>query len=171
MSKKLENCMIERKECVINNSELEFLSKDKFPLFCGCVENGIENDFICEQEWAISKDGVIQLKNLIPLNLLYTAGHDSGMIGGLWEEHHQEFANFVMQTQPKNVLEIGGGHGKLAQNCLKLGNLQWTIVEPNSNNKYAGIHYIDNFFTKEIFSDRTFDTIVHSHTLEHIYNP
>ncbi|EJJ1891097.1 SAM-dependent methyltransferase, partial [Campylobacter jejuni] len=72
---------ISRKKCVISNTELEFLSKDTFPLFCGCVETDLKDDLICEQEWAISKYGVIQLKNLIPLELLYKNGHNSGTIG------------------------------------------------------------------------------------------
>lgn len=28
---------INRHKCVISDSDLEFLSQDKFPLFCGCV--------------------------------------------------------------------------------------------------------------------------------------
>ncbi|EAH5774567.1 class I SAM-dependent methyltransferase, partial [Campylobacter jejuni] len=162
---------ISRKKCVISNTELEFLSKDTFPLFCGCVETDLKDDLICEQEWAISKYGVIQLKNLIPLELLYKNGHNSGTIGELWEEHHKKFADFIVENNPKSILEIGGGHGKLSQNCLNLLDLNWTIVEPNSKNKYENVDYIDGFFCKEIFNNKKFDTIVHSHTFEHIYDP
>lgn len=162
---------IKRQKCIINNTELEFLSKDDFPLFCGCVKSDLKDDVICEQEWVISKEGVIQLKNLIPLEILYKQGHDSGAVGSLWEEHHKEFANFILKSNPKNVLEIGGGHGKLAKHCLEKKPLSWTIVEPNSKNKDENIDYIDGFFHKEIFNHKHFDTIIHSHTFEHIYNP
>lgn len=37
-----------RQKCAINDANLEILSKDTFPLFCGCVEDTIENDYICE---------------------------------------------------------------------------------------------------------------------------
>ena len=162
---------IKRQKCIINNTELEFLSKDDFPLFCGCVESDLKDDIICEQEWVISKEGVIQLKNLIPLEILYKQGHDAGAVGSLWEEHHKEFANFILKSNPKSVLEIGGGHGKLAKHCLEKKPLSWTIVEPNSKNKDENIDYIDGFFHKEIFNHKHFDTIIHSHTFEHIYNP
>ncbi|EIZ0998226.1 class I SAM-dependent methyltransferase, partial [Campylobacter coli] len=160
-----------RNKCAISDTELEFLSKDKFPLFCGCVESDSKDDLIYEQEWMISKYGVIQLKNLIPLDLLYGNGHNSGVIGELWEKHHKKFADFIIKSNPKSILEIGGGHGKLSQNCLELSDLDWTIVEPNSKNKYTNVKYIDGFFRKEIFNDKKFDTIVHSHTFEHIYDP
>ncbi|MGJ0112871.1 class I SAM-dependent methyltransferase [Campylobacter molothri] len=163
--------LVKRHKCVISDSDLEFLSQDKFPLFCGCVNSDDQDDYICDQNWTISKEGVIQLQNLIPLDLLYANGHDAGSVGALWEEHHKEFANFVIKTNPKSVLEIGGGHGKLSQNCLGIKNIKWTIVEPNTENKYENVDYIDGFFHKEIFNDRYFDTIVHSHTFEHIYNP
>ncbi|HEH5540573.1 TPA: methyltransferase domain-containing protein [Campylobacter coli] len=161
----------QRQKCIINNTELEFLSTGDFPLFCGCVESDLKEDFICKQEWAISKEGVIQLKNLIPLEILYANGHDSGVVGSLWEEHHKEFADLVIKSNPKSVLEIGGGHGKLSQNCLSSVDIKWTIVEPNSCNKHQNVDYIDGFFQKEIFNNGCFDTIVHSHTFEHIYNP
>ncbi|HEF1319961.1 TPA: class I SAM-dependent methyltransferase, partial [Campylobacter jejuni] len=163
--------LIKRQKCVIDNTELELLSRDEFPLFCGCVESDLKDDLICEQEWVISKEGVIQLKNLIPLEILYANGHDAGVVGALWEEHHREFADFIIKSNPKSILEIGGGHGKLSQNCLSLADIKWTIVEPNSENKHKNVDYIDGFFHKEIFNNRSFDTITHSHTFEHIYNP
>ncbi|EAK6772457.1 SAM-dependent methyltransferase, partial [Campylobacter jejuni] len=146
--------LIKRQKCVIDNTELELLSRDEFPLFCGCVESDLKDDLICEQEWVISKEGVIQLKNLIPLEILYANGHDAGVVGALWEEHHREFADFIIKSNPKSILEIGGGHGKLSQNCLSLADIKWTIVEPNSENKHKNVDYIDGFFHKEIFNNR-----------------
>ena len=160
-----------REKCVINGSELEILSSKLFPLFCGCVDTPQEEDLICEQEFAISKEGVIQLTKLIPLDLLYANGHDAGSVGALWEEHHTEFAKFILSKEVKNVLEIGGGHGKLSQNCLAIKKIRWTIVEPNPTHRYDNVVYVDNFFSKELFQNEKFDTVVHSHTFEHIYNP
>lgn len=82
------------------------------------------------------KKGLYNFKNLIPLDLLYANGHDASSVGALWEEHHKEFANFVIKTKPKSVLENGGGHGKLSQNCSSIKNIKWTIIEPNTENKY-----------------------------------
>ncbi|EAK0440369.1 class I SAM-dependent methyltransferase [Campylobacter lari] len=164
---------IERSKCPITNSEnIEILSNRKFPLFCGCTTENSESDLIYEEEFAICKDsGVLFLNKLIPLDVLYKNGHYAGSVGKIWEEHHEAFANFIFQVKPRNVLEVGGGHGKLAQNFLKLQKTNWTIVEPDTKNKFSNVNYIDGFFDKNICKDKQYDVIVHSHTFEHIYNP
>lgn len=167
---------IEKEVSIIDGTSLEVLESFDFPLFCGCVDETIDsNDLIAKQQWAISKNGVIELKNLIPLDLLYKDGHDSGNVGALWEEHHKEFSDFILKFKPKNVLEIGGGHGKLAKNSLHSNpNLTWYIVEPNPTNKDSRIKYIDGFFNENLINDlrdKNIDCITHSHTFEHIYNP
>ncbi|XAK35103.1 methyltransferase domain-containing protein [Campylobacter coli] len=162
-----------RGKCPITNStNIEILSSRKFPLFCGCIIGNSENDLIYEEEFAICKDsGILFLNKLIPLNILYKNGHYAGSVGKIWEEHHETFAKFISQINPKNILEIGGGHGRLAQNFLKLQKANWTIVEPDTKTKFDNVNYIDGFFDKNICKDKHYDTIVHSHTFEHIYNP
>ncbi|EAI3095138.1 methyltransferase domain-containing protein, partial [Campylobacter lari] len=164
---------IKRSRCPITNSEnIEILSNRKFPLFCGCTTENSESDLIYEEEFAICKDsGVLFSNKLIPLDILYKNGHYAGSVGKIWEEHHEAFANFISQVKPRNILEIGGGHGKLAQNFLKLQKTNWTIVEPDTKNKFSNVNYIDGFFDKNICKDKQYDVIVHSHTFEHIYDP
>lgn len=165
------NYIVREKCAITGNIEFESLFKMKFPLFCGCVKQSQNDDIIADMEFVIAKpSGVVQLKNLIPLDLLYKDGHDAGAVGALWDSHHSEFADFVMSFKPKNVLEIGGAHGKLALKCLeKEPNLSYTIIEPNST-KHDKIHYIDGFFGKDKLPQK-YDCIVHSHTFEHIYEP
>lgn len=163
---------ITREKCAVTGeANLEPLFSYDFPLFCGCTDEAQDNDIIAKMDFVISKpSGVIQLKNLIPLNLLYKNGHDAGAVGNLWEKHHAEFADFVMSFAPKKVLEIGGGHSKLALNCLKKdANLNYTIIEPNPT-KHEQIHYINGFFGQSALPDK-YDCVVHSHLFEHIYNP
>ena len=63
--------------------------------------------------WYISKStGVIQLKKLIPLKILYKDQHASS-IGKTWKDHHISFANFLTPYLSKNVYEIGGSYGFL----------------------------------------------------------
>ncbi|EOH9591992.1 class I SAM-dependent methyltransferase [Campylobacter jejuni] len=102
---------------------------------------------------------------------MYKNGHYAGNIGKIWDEHHKEFAKFIFQIKPKSVLEIGGGHGKLSQFFLKLDPISWTIIEPNIENKFENVNYIDGFFSKDVCNNKQYDTIVHSHVLEHIYDP
>ena len=163
---------IERTNCAITGeSEFEPAFGFDFPLFCGCTNEPQSEDLVARMNFVIFKpSGVVQLKNLVPLDVLYKNGHDAGSVGALWEEHHSEFASFVMSFKPKKLLEIGGGHGKLALKCLeKDKTLSYTIIEPNST-KHEKITYIDSFFGKEKL-DTKYDTIVHSHTFEHIYEP
>lgn len=164
---------IKRAKCAVSgDSEFELLSSGDYPLFCGCTDAPECEDIIARMDFAISKpSGVVQLKNLIPLETLYAHGHDAGAVGALWERHHGAFADFVMGFSPQKVLEIGGGHGKLAQKCLeKDANLSYTIIEPNSSKKHENVAYIDGFFGRDEIAGN-FDTIVHSHTFEHIYEP
>ncbi|WP_270991571.1 methyltransferase domain-containing protein [Campylobacter upsaliensis] len=164
---------IVREECAIGYSkELEILSKADFPVFCGCLLGNKELDLIAEEEVVISQDGVIQLKKLIPVEILYADGHDSGDTGLIWSQHHVEFSKFILDFKPKNVLEIGGGHGKLAKHCLEKSDIKWTIVEPNPTYKNPKVQYIESFFNVDYLRKYgAYDTIIHSHTLEHIYNP
>lgn len=162
-----------RNECPITeNKNIEILNNRKFPLFCGCTEQKIEDDLIYEEEFAICKDsGVLFLNKLIPLEILYKNGHYAGSVGKIWDEHHKAFADFIANADSSNILEIGGGHGKLSQNYLKFKNANWTIIEPDSKHKFDNVNYIDGFFSKNICQDTKYDAIVHSHTFEHIYNP
>ncbi|WP_236035816.1 class I SAM-dependent methyltransferase [Helicobacter turcicus] len=163
---------INREFCPITaQKEFEELSNDKFPLFCGCVDpKEPNNDISPMQEWVIYQSGVIALKKLIPLEILYKNGHDAGSVGAIWENHHKEFADFILESPPKNVLEIGGGHGKLSKNCLEKSDINWTIIEPNSTNKNSQVKYIDGYFENHNINEN-FDCIVHSHLFEHIYEP
>ena len=51
--------------------------------------------------------GLIQLKQLLPLEVLYPEAHGAGAIGAMWERHHRTFAEFVHQYAPTSVLEVG----------------------------------------------------------------
>nr|WP_193699228.1 methyltransferase domain-containing protein [Campylobacter bilis] len=165
--------LIIRDECPITQSKnIEIISTRLFPLFCGCTNQNPKEDILCEEQFAICNDsGILFLNKLIPLDILYKNGHYAGNVGKIWEEHHKEFAKFISQIKPKNVLEIGGGHGKLSQFFLELDNVNWTIIEPNIENKFKNVNYIDGFFNKNICNNKQYDTIVHSHVFEHIYNP
>jgi len=166
--------LIERKLDIITGStNIEDLhSMNDFPVFMGCVEHSESEDIVAELSWQISKDsGFIQLKKLIPLEILYQAQH-IGAIGEIWKEHHRKFAYFLSKSKPKSVFEIGGAHGILSQEYKKYGEISWTILEPNPEPvKGCDAKFIRGFFDEKFSYDEHVDTVVHSHVFEHIYEP
>lgn len=168
--------LIERNHCVVSGREdLELLHCfERFPVFMGCVEQPPADDVCAEMSWSISRStGSLQLNPLIPIEFLYSQSHGAGSIGALWNLHHSEFAAFVCENDPHCVLEIGGGHGILAQNCLQINpNIRWTIVEPNPTiPRDSKVRVIRQLFDAKFIIDEEVDTVVHSHLLEHIYEP
>ena len=167
--------LIKRDHCVVTgNTDLEYLHEVvSFPVFMGCVNSSAEKDLVVDMSWSISRSsGLIQLKNLIPLDILYPEAHGSGGIGKLWDKHHKTFAQFLNRISPSAVLEIGGAHGILAREYKKYGNIPWTILEPNPSPVVGcEARYIKGFFDDNFSYSDAFDTVVHSHVFEHIYEP
>lgn len=168
--------MIQKDFCVVSHKrDLEHLYTFKnFPVFMGCVGHAPEADVCAEMSWWISRStGSLQLNPLVPIEILYSQSHGAGSVGALWGHHHSEFAKFVCEHDPGCVLEIGGGHGILAQNCLQLRpDVRWTIVEPNPTiPPDSKIRVIRQLFDSKFIIDGEVDTIVHSHLLEHTYEP
>lgn len=164
-----------RTSSILSNSEgLEPLyTFHDFPVFMGCTDKPSENDLCADMKWDIgTKTGVIQLRELLPLEILYLDQHNDGT-GKIWHDHYEAFAHFLHKFAPKNVLEIGGAHDKIANNYFSLGgDAAWTIIEPNpeyiSNPK---IKVVRGWFDSNFKSNETFDTVIHSHVFEHTYDP
>jgi hypothetical protein len=169
------NKILRNTDVVLGNNDLEDLYTFKnFPVFMGCTTQDLSNDTLSDMSWKISKEsGMIQLNPLLPLDVVYSSEHGSGTTGKAWDEHHEAFAQFVNKYNVKNVLEIGGLHGILAQKYFGLkGEAKWTIIEPNPIvPESVPVTVITGFFDNNFTSNEKFDAIVHSHLLEHVYNP
>lgn len=169
--------IINRDKCAVTGStDLEYLDKLKdVPVYMGCVETPPSNDVVADMEWMIDRQsGLIQLKGLIPLELLYPFSHGSGGVGALWEMHHQAFAKFIFDhSNTSKVFEIGGAHGILSMKFSKLkAKISWTILEPNpSPVDGCEAKFIKGFFDSNFKESIDFDTVVHSHVFEHLYEP
>lgn len=167
--------LIKRNNCVISgNNDLEPLySFLKFPVFMGCLDQPESDDLKQDMCWWISREsGLIQLNPLLPLDVLYPESHGAGAVGALWNRHHKAFAHFVNRISPLAVLELGGAHGILAKEYQQFGKISWTILEPNpSPVDGCEARFIKGFFDDKFKFDEPFDTVVHSHLFEHIYEP
>ena len=125
--------LIDRTRDVVTGSrDLEDLHTLKdFPVFMGSVEHDQTEDIVCDMSWLISREsGLIQLKKLLPLDVLYQAQTTTGAIGAIWMAHHKAFANFIDKYKPTSVLELGGAHGILSTEYHAMKNVSWTILEP-----------------------------------------
>jgi len=167
---------IERKECsIIHNQDLEPLYDFiDFPVFMGCTQQPPEKDIKADMRWVISKrSGLIQLRSLLPLEVLYPEAHGAGCVGALWLKHHRALAEFIKNCSSHSVFEIGGSHGILEKEFSGLnGRIPWTVIEPNP----VPVDGCNATFIKGFFDDRfkysgSFDTVVHSHVFEHVYEP
>jgi SAM-dependent methyltransferase len=93
-------------------------------------------------------------------------------VGSTWNKHHTEFAEFVARRSPKKILEIGAGTTTLATIIRQKANIEsYTIVDPNVIDRGENVRIIRKLVTSDFALDERFDTVIHSHTMEHFYNP
>ena len=146
----------------------------RFPILITCTnESETSGDLFADMDWGCSDAGHLQLINLLDPSLIYSNYHTTGVVGKTWQIHHQKFFNFINTNNYKNVLEIGGASGKLAEHFLAHDkDFTWSIIEPSikTSNTDTRIKFISSFFETHEFNGK-FDTIVHSHCLEHVYDP
>jgi len=167
--------LIERTQCAVTGKQdLEPLySFQNFPVFMGCLNQPESKDLKQDMLWWISKSsGLIQLKKLLPLDILYPESHGAGAVGALWDKHHKAFAKFLHNVMPSSVFEIGGAHGILEKEYQSFGPIPWVILEPNpSPVDGSKAQFIKGFFDENFDYQNDFDAVVHSHVFEHIYKP
>lgn len=144
-----------------------------FPVFFGCVESDPKTDLRADMSWAIDPEtGVIQLDKLIPLEILYQAQHFDGT-GSTWAKYNQDLVDYIALQKPRNILEIGGGVGNLADLYVKqTEGTTWSIVEPNPLRESSErVKIIPAFFDEKFEYAGEVDAIVFSQLMEHVYNP
>ena len=166
--------MTRKKSLLTGKANLEHLYTIKdCPVFMGCVDVDHKGDDCADMIWDICKDtGLIQLRNLAPLNAVYPAQHCDST-GRTWKNHHNSFVRFIEKHKPTNVLEIGGGSGFMAQRFVSRNkNVNWNMVEPNPTiDDDKRIRVIQQWFDDSFTIDEPIDTVIHSHVLEHVYDP
>jgi SAM-dependent methyltransferase len=174
---KVKEYILRNASCITNNIELEHLYTFKdFPVFMGCTNDEEKNDLVADMSWYIDPlSGFIQLTKLIPLDILYMDQHMDAT-GATWSRYNKELSNFIIKYYDGNILEIGGGSGKLANLILGLSTKveKYLVVEPNPMfEESEKLKVIKTFFTEnlKINNDDGVKTVVLSQVLEHVYDP
>lgn len=173
--KKLKKYISRKRSALTGNTKLEHLYTFKnFPVFFGCTDTSIDKDLIMDMSWVIDPEsGIIQLKRLVPFDLLYKEQH-ADTPGERWMRYFQAFVDFIKKQKVKHVLEIGGGVGKAARLFIdQTTGTDWVMVEPNPtyDQECRRIKIIKGFFDNKFKYNRKFDSIVMSQVIEHLYNP
>lgn len=164
--------LIERVKCALTDELRAFdrlYTFKKLPTLTACVRQPKLKDITIDVSIVISRPyGFIQLSHLLPLDFNYSIPHNSGIVGKIWSEHHEYFAKFIKKFNPKSVLEIGGGHGILSTH---IEDVLWYNVDPlGVETPDSKVVVIKEFFNEDFYPTFEYDTIVHSHTIEHMYN-
>jgi len=165
--------MLDRINCVIcSSSSMEpLVSFKSYPMFMGISKNPSE-DLSFDQDWSIcSECGCVQLKKLVPLEKLYERGHNPS-IGSTWEKHHRDFADFISKYSGTSMLELGGGNCVLFDNLKTLVDFDsYVIYDKRCQGQDPRLIKKDKFYEPFVVDDVGIDTIIHSHTMEHFYDP
>lgn len=160
--------------CMCGSTDLSFYQRVRdVPVFMGVTTQERSLDRILDQEWQICGDcGLLQLRDLLPLDLLYSEGHHHEVVGETWFSHHMEFAEFISKSSGKKVLEVGSAHGVLAKNLLNTCKFDsYTIVEPSPGTYPETCLVVRDYIENQSELISAQDSIVHSHLIEHLYEP
>lgn len=172
--KKLQNYIDRPASVITGKKNLEALyTFNDFPVFMGCTDQPIENDILADMNWAIDTEtGLIQLTKLVPMEILYMDQHMDST-GATWMAYNESLASFILKHKDGDIMEIGGGSGKLANLIIKKDSqIVYTVVEPNPVFEQSErLRIIHAFFSEGMKLGESVKTIVLSQVLEHVYNP
>ena len=179
-NKKIQkNNITTRKNNLLTNEDtMEYLYKLKdFPVSLSCVSPDLKHNKKLDMIFEIcKKTGIIQIKNAPSLQDIYISPHNSSY-GKVWHNLFDKFAIILKKyiKNDMNILEIGGGALLLASKLLMNNEVKkYTVYEKNLTLKHSDdkrINIIDEYFLKNTIVNEKYDFYIHSHVLEHVWNP
>ena len=161
-----------------NTMEDLFTIKD-FPVSLSCVNPDLNHNKKLDMKFQIcNKTGIIQIRDAPCLDDIYIESHNTSY-GKVWHDLFEIFSNKVNDLVNKfklfNILEVGGGALLLASMILKNKEIKnYTSFEKNivfSHTNDERVIIKDKYFLNDTIVDEKFDLYIHSHVLEHVWNP
>jgi hypothetical protein len=145
-----------------------------FPTFMGCVTEPATNDVFAPMLWCQGGDRApLEVRPILPEDLVYRQPHNDA-IGPTWHAHHAEFGDFVARNaRGKSIYEVGAAHGRLSLEVARQRPMHWTMhdLSPQPIPEYEGDIVSGAFSASTARLREGCETVVHSHTLEHVHNP
>ena len=141
----------------------------------GTTDKGQAEDLKVDMIFSQCKEcGIVQLEELVPLDVLYRDAHNNS-IGKVWQRHHLEFANFIKKYASGDVVEVGGAHLTLANHLIESEDISTvTVFDANlsayNNTPRDGVFLKEQFFDSNSVTSKP-SAIIHSHVIEHLYDP
>ena len=172
------NVTIRENNLLTNENTMQYLYKLKdFPVSLSCVSSESKHNKKMDMIFEIcKKTGIIQIKNAPALEDIYISPHNSSY-GKVWHDLFDLFSNILFKYIKNNIniLEIGGGALLLASKILTNNKIKkYTVYEKNLTLRHSDdkrINIIDEYFTNNTLINDTYEFYIHSHVLEHVWNP
>ncbi len=164
--------------CPVSKSEKfeELFRIKSFPIYMGVVDKDHKSEFEDLVFNICIETGTVQVFPRIPLEKLYFKSHGSGKIGKIWSDHHKEFHSIIEKYLIGTVVEIGGGHNSIHSLPLNFNN-NFKVYSFDPNGKLTNddnLKVVNKFFSEDAMNAEGIDIVdlfIHSHLLEHIYEP
>ena len=177
---KNENNTTREYNLLTNENTMEYLYTLKdFPVSLSCVPVDFNHNKKMDMIFEIcKKTGIIQIKNAPSLNDIYIYSHNTS-IGKVWDSLFTIFSKkvteIVNRNKITNIIEIGSGVVlRLANKILENKNIQkYSIYEKNLSFDYVNddrVEVFNEYFTHNTKVGKS-EIIIHSHVLEHVWNP
>jgi hypothetical protein len=168
----------ERKNCVICNNiivETYFLNDKKLPITTNFIDKNENCVIIPYNILKCNYCNCYQNKYLGKIELVYNENHNNIVISKIWENNYESFFNFIIKSNinlknDNTILEIGAGNNYIVNLFKKNSFNNYTIIEPIITNKIEDVKYITGWL-EDTEINETFDLIILSHVLEHLYIP
>lgn len=166
--------MIHRNECVLCNhsSFSNIILLPNFPITSNSsLETSSEKDTFFDYHLVYCKNcKCVQLKTIVPINILYSSSYETVPFSETWIDHHRQFSKFIQSHSDKtSYLEIGSNTGILYK-LLDQDSLDFTVLDMFRHESLPkNVKFIKGDCEKFDYKDHP--TIILSHVFEHLSSP